>query len=82
MGDGVMGCAGGLGMMGLGLLLVILLFVIVGYLAYRFGQSTGPRGAGGAVQTRSDEALEAARARYARGEIGREEFERLKRDLL
>jgi putative membrane protein len=72
-----------MGMMGAGFLLFILLLVAIGYVAYRLGQSqsNGPEGGGRADQTRGDKALEAVRRRYAEGEIDREEFERLRRDL-
>ena len=68
--------------MGFGLLLFILVLVVIGYVAYRFGknQSSSPRESASAA-VRSDEALELARKRYAEGKIDRDEFERLKRDL-
>lgn len=82
--DGMMGGMCG-GAMGIGLLLGLLLLVAVGYVAYRFGQlkangaetsrSPGSRG------EREDHALEIARRRYAQGEISREEFDALRRDL-
>jgi putative membrane protein len=84
MGNGMMGCAGGLGMMGTGLLLFILLLVVIGYVAYRLGQNKSQAsGAGGSSvgQSRGDEALEVVRHRYAQGEIDREQYERLRRDL-
>jgi uncharacterized membrane protein len=70
-------------MMGVGLLLFILLLVAIGYVAYRLGQnqSSGSGGGRGTPPARADEALETARRRYAQGEIDREEFERLRRDL-
>lgn len=78
----MMGCTGGMGMMGVGLLLFILLLVGIGYAAYRIGQSSsGPSRSGREGLGREDEALEAVRRRYAEGKIDREEFERLRRDL-
>jgi putative membrane protein len=70
-------------MMGVGLLLFILLLVAIGYVAYRLGQnqSNGSVGRRGTTPARTDEALETVRRRYAQGEIDREEFERLRRDL-
>jgi putative membrane protein len=73
-----------MGMMGTGLLLFILLLVAVGYVAYRLGQNksqTNVNGGGSSLQGRRDEALEVVRRRYAQGEIEREEYERLRRDL-
>lgn len=86
--DGMMGgaCAGG---MGLGFLLFLILLGAVGYIAYRYGLSQ--RDAQGSSEryrenadgysTRADEAIDLARKRYAQGEISREEFEQLRRDL-
>lgn len=78
----MMGCAGG---MGFGLLLGLLLLVAVGYVAYRIGESQSSGGGPGSVRSnrsgRADEAVDVARRRYAQGEISREEFERLRRDL-
>lgn len=75
-------CAGG---MGVGLLLVLLLLAVIGYIAYRLGQSqSNGEGTGrnpGRRSERGDEALEMARIRYAKGEISREEFEQIRRDL-
>lgn len=74
-------------MMGGGLLLFILVLVGVGYVAYRLGQDRlghdRPNGPASeqAAPVHRDEALEAVRRRYAEGEIEREEFERLRRDL-
>lgn len=77
--DGGMMCGGG---MAIGGLFVLLLFAVIAYVAYRFGRSR-PEG-----PTRSDtssaggdEALDLVRARYARGEISREEYEQVRRDL-
>jgi putative membrane protein len=84
MGNGMMTgmCAGG---MGIGLLLGLLLLVAVGYVAYRLGQSHsaggGPGQGPGGRSGSTDEALDLARKRYARGEVSREEFEQLRRDL-
>jgi putative membrane protein len=84
MGNGMMGsmCAGG---MGIGLLLGVLLLAAVGYVAYRLGRSQlksgGSVGAPGDRTDTADEAVDVARKRYASGEISREEFEQLRRDL-
>ena len=76
--DGGMACGGG---MAFGGLLVLLLFAVVGYVAYRFGKSRAEESRTGAASPRTDEALEVARARYAKGEITREEYEQFRRDL-
>jgi putative membrane protein len=74
--------AGGL-VIGL-LVLVLLLLVIVGGIAavvwfMRQGsQGAGPRSTS---PQREDEALAILRQRYARGEIDREEFERMREEL-
>lgn len=79
------GCGGG---MALSWLVILLLLVVVGYLAYRWGQSQTTDGGidlgrrdGRREHYGSGEALELARRRYAQGDITREEFEQLKRDL-
>jgi uncharacterized membrane protein len=80
MGNGMMGCSGGMAMMWL---LVLLILGIVGYVAYRYGQSQGSgqskHGMNESIQ--NDQALAIARRRYAQGEIDRDEFERLRREL-
>jgi putative membrane protein len=63
-------------MMGFGLILVL---VIVGAIAYALGwrpqfNQTGP------AQT-SQTPLEILKARYARGEISREEYDQMRKDL-
>lgn len=70
---------GGFGM-GIGLLFMLLFWVLViagiVYLVRLSGN--GKRGA----DTGSNRALDILQERYARGEIGREEYEQKKRDLL
>lgn len=77
--NGMMGCGAGMGMMGAGLLFFILLLLVIGYVGYRIGQ--GRPGSASRGSESGDQALEVARRRYAQGEIDREEFERLRRDL-
>jgi putative membrane protein len=66
------------GAWGLGMMLMMLVFwglviaAIVLGIRWLAGQTHGPR---------SDRALEVLRERYARGEIGKDEFEAKKRDL-
>lgn len=79
------GCWGGFGWMGLGMLfnfllglgllalVVVAVIFAVRWLAPASGES--PRGHS------RDDALEIVRTRYARGEISRDEFDRLQREL-
>lgn len=72
----------GWGMMGPFGWLVSLLFlalIVLGILYLWRALEPGQKGGGSA--SGSDKALDIARERYAKGEIGQEEFERLKRDL-
>jgi putative membrane protein len=62
------------GFMGLGWIVILIGFVAVVWLFMR-----GPLGGGAQTERRS--ALDILKERYARGEIGREEFEEKKRDL-
>jgi putative membrane protein len=55
-------------------LIILGIVVLVKWLAVGFGPSRG----GPATESR---ALEVLKERYARGEIGKEEFEQKKRDL-
>ncbi len=78
MGGGMMndGMMGGMGMMLLGLL--FLLFVLAGVallVVWAVRRSGGDLGSG------REDPVEILRARYARGEVGREEFERIRDDL-
>jgi putative membrane protein len=76
MGNDMMGsCAAG---MALGWLLILLLLAGAAYLVYRLIRSGGQ---GLNEPSRNGDALELARRRYAKGEINRDEFEQLKRDL-
>lgn len=67
------------GMWGMGMMLFMLLFwglvIVAIVLAIRWLVSQGR-------QSPPDSALEILRQRYARGEINKEEFEAMKRDLL
>lgn len=60
---------------GLGLLALVMIGIIVGI--RWLVKSSNPLGA----NRRPDRALEIIRERYARGEISREEFERMRQDL-
>lgn len=75
---------GGWGMMGpfgwIGSLLFLLLIVLgIIYLWRALELGQGFKGSQGALG--KEKALDIARERYARGEISKEEFEQLKRDL-
>jgi putative membrane protein len=63
-------------MMGSGL---VLLLVIVGAIAYALGWRPQPNQMG--PPQSSETPLEILKARYARGEISREEYEQMRRDL-
>ena len=65
---------------------LVLVAVVVGLVVWLVLRGTGPAGAAGrsviaAGPPVPDPALEAARMRYARGEIGRDDFLRLSADL-
>jgi putative membrane protein len=62
------------GFMGLGWILILIAIAVVVWLLVR-----GPLGQGGQTERRS--ALDILKERYARGEIGKEEFEQKKHDL-
>jgi putative membrane protein len=62
------------GFMGLGWIVILIAIVAVVWLLMR-----GPLA--GSAQTERRTALDILNERYARGEIGREEFEQKKRDL-
>lgn len=82
---GMGSCWGGFGSMGAGMLfnfllgLVLLALVIVGVV---FAVRWLARASGESPRDRArDDALEIVRTRYARGEISREDFDRLRREL-
>lgn len=66
-------------MMGFGFLWIVVLVVV----AVVFVKMLFPTGSGAAAShdASKDRAFEIAACRYARGEIGKEEFEDLKREL-
>lgn len=68
---------GGYGWWGFGMMLVSLLFVI----ALVIGILYALKGHGRPFQ-QPNEPLEVAKSRYAKGEITKEQFEQLKKDLL
>ncbi|HTT39018.1 MAG TPA: SHOCT domain-containing protein [Burkholderiales bacterium] len=70
-GDGMWGMGG---VMGLGWILIVVVIVAVVWLLLR-----GPLAGGAPTERRS--ALDILKERYARGEIGREEFEQKKHDI-
>ncbi len=62
-------------LIGVGLLGLVILGVIAGI------RWLSKIGGGYGNSPRSDRSLDALRERYAKGEIGRDEFERMRRDL-
>ena len=75
------GYFGGFGMGG-GSLMMLVVFLAIGYLLYlAFNQNRG-NSQTHSRQSRSIEALELAKGRLARGEITVEEFEQIKTNLL
>lgn len=58
----------------------VLLLILIVFAVIAFTRSTGDR-PGRSEQERGDSALAITRERYARGEISRDEFEQLRRDL-
>jgi putative membrane protein len=75
------GFGGGFGGLGMLVMLVFWGLIIVGIvLVVRWLVEQGSRGGGTGPEGES--ALDILKKRYARGEIGREEFEAKKRDLL
>ena len=64
-------------MMGFGLLLPIGLILILAYTLGWLPQRSSPAGSGSG----EGDAMELLRQRYARGEIDREQFERMREDL-
>jgi putative membrane protein len=59
---------------------VLIIVGIVFFVRFLVRQSRGGRGLGG--QDQEDSALEILKKRYARGEIGKEEFEAKRKDLM
>jgi putative membrane protein len=68
------------GMMGGGLLMIIFWGGIIGLIIWAIVRATQPQQPPG-PQSSPQTPLEIAKRRYASGEISREEFEQLKRDL-
>jgi len=64
-------------MMGFGLLLPIGLILVLAYALGWLPQRSSPAGSGSG----EGDAMELLRQRYARGEIDREQFERMREDL-
>jgi putative membrane protein len=58
--------------------LILVIIVAAGVLLYSFCRR---RGGAPLLGRREDDPVEIARRRYAKGEISREEFEQIKRDL-
>lgn len=71
----------GFGIFGMLLMLVFWGLIIVG-IALVVGWAIQQGRRGGGASPEGDSALEILKKRYARGEIGQEEFEAKKRDLL
>ncbi len=75
MGPGWIAIMGVNALIGIGLLALAIVGIVAGI---RWLSNGGRQRAGG---PRSDSALDVLRERYARGEISRDEFERMRQDL-
>jgi putative membrane protein len=62
----------------LGMLIFLIVIVAAGFLAYGYYRR---RGGKRLFPQEDDEAMDLAKRRYANGEISREEFEQIKRDI-
>ena len=62
----------------MGMLFFLIFVVAAGFLAYGYYRR---RGGKSLFPPEDDEAMDLARRRYANGEISREEFELIKRDI-
>jgi len=62
----------------MGMLVLLVIIVAAGALAYSYYRN---RGGKGLFPQENDEAMDLAKRRYANGEVSREEFEQIKRDL-
>ncbi len=62
----------------MGMLVLLVIIVAAGVFAYSYYRK---RGVKGFFSQNNDEAMDLAKRRYANGEISREEFEQIKRDL-
>jgi len=61
-----------------GMFMWIIFLVVIGLLIYYFAQSQKTKGQ---TPTQAESPLEILKRRYAKGEIAKEEFDRMKRDL-
>ncbi len=65
-----------------GLMMVLFWGVIIGLIVWAIQSSTGWRAGQPRPESAADRSpLDIAKERYARGEIGRDEFERMRQDL-
>jgi len=62
----------------MGMLVFLAAIIAAGVFAYSYYRK---RGGKGLFSQENDEAMDLAKRRYANGEISREEFEQIKRDL-
>jgi putative membrane protein len=70
---------GGFGFGG-GIFMIIFMVLVIGLIIWAFS-GVGRRGCGVHYTGRSSDSLDIAAERYARGEISKDQFEQLKRDL-
>ncbi len=63
-----------------GMMMVIFWGAVIGLIVWGVGRTTGRRDSEPEIRSQPD-ALDIAKARYARGEITKEVFEQMKRDL-